>query len=49
VLRLLAEGSLSLDGLITHHEAADHAQDAYQTAFSDTACLKMVLDWRQSA
>jgi 3-hydroxyethyl bacteriochlorophyllide a dehydrogenase len=39
-------GRLSLDGLITHREAADHAAGAYRTAFGDPACLKMILDWR---
>jgi 3-hydroxyethyl bacteriochlorophyllide a dehydrogenase len=42
----LAAGRLSLDGLVTHHRAPDAAEDAYQTAFSDAACLKMVIDWR---
>ena len=47
-VRELAEnGRLSLDGLITHHDVATHAADAYRTAFGDAACLKMVLDWRQ--
>jgi 3-hydroxyethyl bacteriochlorophyllide a dehydrogenase len=42
----LAAGRLSLDGLVTHHRAPDAAEDAYRTAFSDAACLKMVIDWR---
>lgn len=46
VRQLAEEGRLDLDGLITHHERADHAADAYRTAFSDADCLKMVLDWR---
>jgi len=37
---------MSFDGLITHHDVANHAGDAYRTAFGDAACLKMVLDWR---
>jgi bacteriochlorophyllide a dehydrogenase len=46
-VRELAEhGRLSLDGLITHHEDPLHADAAYRTAFGDSACLKMVLDWR---
>jgi 3-hydroxyethyl bacteriochlorophyllide a dehydrogenase len=49
VTQLAASGVLSLDGLITHHEAAGHAADAYRTAFDDAGCLKMVLDWRHSA
>jgi len=43
---LVATGRLSLDGLITHRSAPQHAEDAYRTAFGDPACLKMVLDWR---
>lgn len=46
-VRALAEsGRLSLDGLITHRQDAVHADAAYRTAFSDPACLKMILDWR---
>jgi 3-hydroxyethyl bacteriochlorophyllide a dehydrogenase len=44
---LIAEGSLSLDGLITHRTPAAHAEDAYRTAFGDPSCLKMILDWSQ--
>jgi len=47
VLALIDAGKLSLDGLITHRQAADTAQDAYRTAFADIACLKMSLDWRE--
>jgi 3-hydroxyethyl bacteriochlorophyllide a dehydrogenase len=47
VRELTGSGLLSLDGLITHHEVATRAPDAYRTAFGDTQCLKMVLDWRQ--
>ncbi len=49
VKALIEDGVLSLDGLITHHEAAQHADAAYRTAFGDAACLKMILDWRHSA
>ena len=46
VQKLIESGDLDLSGLITHrHDAAD-APQAYRTAFSDPACLKMVLDWR---
>jgi 3-hydroxyethyl bacteriochlorophyllide a dehydrogenase len=49
-VKLLAEsGRLSLDGLITHRQAAMSASDAYRTAFGDPACLKMILDWRACA
>jgi 3-hydroxyethyl bacteriochlorophyllide a dehydrogenase len=46
---LIETGRLSLDGLITHRRAADGAAEAYRTAFTDPACLKMVLDWRYCA
>ena len=49
VKTLIDDGVLSLDGLITHHERADHADSAYRTAFGDAACLKMVLDWSHHA
>lgn len=49
VTALLADGRLSLDGLITHRQAASEAPSAYRTAFTDPLCLKMVLDWRACA
>lgn len=48
--RMLVEnGALSLDGLITHRVSASQATSAYQTAFEDPACLKMILDWGKAA
>ncbi len=49
VTRLVRDGRLSLDGLVTHRENAARAPDAYATAFRDPACLKMTLDWRDCA
>jgi 3-hydroxyethyl bacteriochlorophyllide a dehydrogenase len=49
VRALIAEGRLSLDGLVTHRAAATDAARAYRTAFGDPSCLKMVLDWRHAA
>lgn len=46
VCALIAQGKLSLDGLITHLRDAREAPDAYRTAFAGGSCLKMVLDWR---
>ena len=46
VSELAETGRLSLDGLITHHNDPMHADAAYRTAFGDSDCLKMVLDWR---
>lgn len=43
---LADSGQLKLDGLITHRRHWQDAQDAYQVAFGDPTCLKMVLDWR---
>ena len=42
---LIESGALSLDGLITHTRPATAAAEAYETAFGDAACLKMILDW----
>ena len=46
VLALIAAGRLTLDGLISHARPASEAEAAYPQAFTDPACLKMVLDWR---
>jgi 3-hydroxyethyl bacteriochlorophyllide a dehydrogenase len=46
VTALAESGDLKLDGLITHRHAAADAAAAYRTAFTDSACLKMILDWR---
>ncbi len=43
---LVSDGKLDLSGLITHRSAASEASTAYEQAFVDTSCLKMVLDWR---
>lgn len=45
VSKLTANGRLSLSGLITHSFAAEEADQAYRLAFSDPACLKMILNW----
>ncbi|MES2146082.1 MAG: chlorophyll synthesis pathway protein BchC [Pseudomonadota bacterium] len=42
---LIDSGALSLSGLITHTRPAADASAAYQTAFEDADCLKMILDW----
>jgi 3-hydroxyethyl bacteriochlorophyllide a dehydrogenase len=43
---LIEAGTLSFDGLITHHRPAVDAVSAYPVAFNDPSCLKMVVDWR---
>ena len=46
---LIEAGALKLDGLVTHTRASSDAPGAYQTAFNDPACLKMILDWSAAA
>ncbi|GFE49460.1 2-desacetyl-2-hydroxyethyl bacteriochlorophyllide A dehydrogenase [Roseobacter cerasinus] len=46
---LVESGTLSLGGLITHAVPAAQAPDAYTRAFTDAACLKMILNWRDAA
>lgn len=46
---LVESGTLSLGGLITHTTPASGASQAYETAFTDPACLKMILDWKGRA
>lgn len=46
---LVEAGALSLQGLITHTAKAADAAQAYQTAFTDASCLKMILDWKGHA
>ena len=45
VTAMVASGALSLDDLVTHTRPASAATVAYPVAFTDPACLKMVLDW----
>ena len=49
VSALADAGRLALDGLITHCMASHDAAAAYATAFTDPACIKMVIDWRNPA
>jgi len=48
VVAMFHNGILSLEGLITHTETPQRAQQAYEVAFGDPQCLKMVIDWRQA-
>lgn len=45
--RLAGEGCLSFENLITHQAAPMEAVNAYETAFSNPECLKMVLNWEE--
>jgi 3-hydroxyethyl bacteriochlorophyllide a dehydrogenase len=49
VNELVNSGQLSLKGLVTHVQTSHSATDAYETAFGDVSCLKMVLDWSAHA
>lgn len=46
VASLVESGALSLDGLITHTLNPGRAREAYEVAFGDPQCLKMMMDWR---
>jgi bacteriochlorophyllide a dehydrogenase len=46
---LVESGALSLSGLITHTRPASDALAAYETAFTDADCLKMILNWKAAA
>ena len=46
VAELANTGRLSLDGLVTHRAGAESAASAYDVAFGDPTCVKMILDWR---
>lgn len=45
--RLTGEGLLSFENFITHHAAPSEAMAAYEIAFSNPECLKMVLNWEE--
>ena len=49
VNELVNSGQLSLKGLVTHVQTSNSATVAYETAFGDVSCLKMVLDWSAHA
>jgi 3-hydroxyethyl bacteriochlorophyllide a dehydrogenase len=49
VTELVHNGRLSLEGLITHHHSPLKALDAYEVAFGDAACLKMIFNWSATA
>lgn len=49
VMELVRAGSLSLCGLVSHTRPAAQAAEAYNEAFNNQQCLKMVLDWREES
>ena len=44
--RLASDGTLDFSQLITDEMPATSAPEAYEKAFTDSSCLKMVIDWR---
>lgn len=42
---MIADRSLAVGGLLTHHLPIAQVSEAYHTALHDPACLKLVLDW----
>ncbi|MEL7107308.1 MAG: chlorophyll synthesis pathway protein BchC [Pseudomonadota bacterium] len=46
---LIESGALSLAGLVTHVAPPTQAGRAYEQAFTDPDCLKMILDWKAAA
>lgn len=46
---LVESGALSLAGLITHQAGKANAVKAYETAFTDPDCLKMILNWKDAS
>lgn len=46
---LVESGALNLGGLITHTARYADATSAYETAFSDPECLKMMLNWKDAS
>ncbi|NDC61506.1 MAG: chlorophyll synthesis pathway protein BchC [Betaproteobacteria bacterium] len=46
VAALVERGTLSLDDLITHTYELGHAHEAYQVAFGEPQCLKMMIHWQ---
>lgn len=49
VAQLANQGRLSFEGMISDCLPVSSAATAYRTAFSDPACLKMLIDWGASA
>jgi 3-hydroxyethyl bacteriochlorophyllide a dehydrogenase len=46
VTALVESGALSLEGMITHTFDPSRAREAYEVAFGDPQCLKMMINWQ---
>ncbi|MEM1376215.1 MAG: chlorophyll synthesis pathway protein BchC [Pseudomonadota bacterium] len=49
VIDLLEQDALSLEGLISSEAPSINANEAYEAAFTDPSCTKMILNWRHEA
>lgn len=49
VTAMVVDKRLSLDHIITHRVPAADAAQAYETAFGDPTCVKMILNWSHPA
>lgn len=49
ITRLIESDALNLDDLISHRAPLTEAPRAFEQAFTDPDCLKMVIDWREGA
>ncbi len=47
VASLALDGALDLSGIVTHVASPVEARRAYETAFNDPTCVKLILDWNQ--
>ena len=49
VREMVLSGLLDLSGLVSDVRPAEEASEAYPYAFTDSRCLKLVLDWRMNS
>lgn len=47
VTGLATSGALDLSGIVTHEASPSRVKDAYETAFTDPQCMKLILDWNR--
>ena len=44
--KFFAENKLDFKDLISHKVSVDSISQAYETAFNDSSCLKMIINWK---
>jgi len=47
VTELATGGALDLSGIVSHEASPTRVKDAYETAFTDPDCMKLILDWNR--